>query len=62
MAFTRQQAIDEMNALVNKAQQLLEEAAALGNRWDVPFEYNLNGSVDEPSWDQSDWQSSSAYC
>lgn len=58
--YSRETAIAEMNRLVNSAQADLERAAALGHKWDVPFEYNLTGAVDEPTWESSDyWDSSS---
>lgn len=52
--YTREQAVAAMNTLVNGAQASLEEAAAIGSRWGIPFEYNLTGAVDEPQWENSD--------
>lgn len=61
MILTRSEAAVQMNRLVDSATRALEEAAALGQTWGIPFQYDLSGTVDEPQWEPSDdyWSSSS---
>lgn len=60
MILNRQQVVNRINELVEKADDHLQEALRIANQFDIPFTFDLNANVDYPRWEASDeWYGSS---